>query len=140
MEMFGPILFVAALVIPALLLVALVRRGGKDVGQSNMNERSRVQMQREQNLRRRFDQRRHRVWSAIETAYTDFTTQEKTSAQVATHSDSAPRTTRHANAAPDWWSDLTDSRLAEMFDSFQKSKSTRRGKTRAEPRASRSVN
>lgn len=137
MEMFGPALFVLALVVPALLLIALMSRTGKDAARSNMSERSRVQMQREQNIRRRFDERRRRVWSAIESAYMDFTNHEQIAEQAAARSDSAPLPKHHTNAAPDWWSDLTDSRLAEIFDNFQAPTPTRRGKARNKARASR---
>ena len=129
MDMFGPMLFVVVLVIPALLLVAMMRRSGDGGGRRSMSERSRVQMQREQNIRRRFDKRRHRVWSAIETAYMDFTTRDQDAPQIATYTDAAPRVAQPEHVAPDTWNDLTDLRLAEMFDQFQTATAATRQKS-----------
>lgn len=121
------LLFILVLLVPALLLIAQMQR--EIGGQHGESERSRVQRQRDAVIRRRFDERRSKVWSAIDYAYLHFREREQVDVSpvpLLTTKDDA----RALTASPDGLNEITTSVITAAFDEFlSPSKSTRQRAT-----------
>ncbi len=113
---FALVLFVLMLAVPALILIAMARH---DISAARgSDERSRVQQQRAAVItRRRFDQRRRRVWSAIDAAYQHFCECEQL-ALLPVEASATPLVSAPSHAVSEESDDFSLAAIADAFDKF----------------------